>query len=462
MSPVKTTITSITRVLTSFLPRSIPTMARGHYSREAVAWACLSLGVAAVEGGVTGVIAKYLFEGVVSPRMLNLTVAILAGAPAFANIISFFWAGLSQGRDKIRFLVVMQSLAMLFIILIAFAPRSPVGLMLMTLGAVGARLCWSGVVTLRSTVWQANYPREIRAKMAGKITTIQTILITLTSLSIGLAIDLHDDAFRILYPFISFIGLIGAWVYKGMRVRRHKALLLAENAHGLDGRSRVNPLIFHRILIEDTNFRRYMTNMFIFGSGNLMIMAPMVIVLKEQFSLSPLTSVLITSTIPFMLMPFSIPIWSRLLDKVHIIEFRAYHGWSFVLANAFMLTASVFHLTWLLWFSAILRGIAFGGGILGWNLGHHDFAPVEKASQYMGVHVTLTGIRGMLVPIIGVCIYEILEWTHPGWGVWVFAPCLILSIMGAIGFLRMRRTLSGPGHNSSFTDGPPIQPPAAV
>jgi len=457
VTPVHTAIASVGRALNSFHPLSMPRLARGHYRRESVAWACLSLGVAAVESGVTGVIARNVFDGVVDEPTLNFAVAILAGATAFGNIASFFWAGLSQGRHKIRFLVGLQAATMILVALVAAASASAWGLLLLTMATVCARLCWSGVVTLRSTVWRANYPRQVRARMSGKITTIQALLIALSSFIIGWSVSVSPVAWRPLYLVVAAAGLVGTFVYRGMRMRGHKALLAAENSGEGAGAFRLSPLHSLRILAEDRKFRGYMICMFLFGTGNLMVTAPLVIVLKTQFQLDPFASILITSSIPFLLMPFSIPFWSKLLDRVHIIEFRAVHGWSFVASIAAVLLGSVLGLTWLLWVSAVLQGIAFGGGVLGWNLGHLDFAPPEKASLYMGVHVTLTGIRGLFAPLLAVGVYQGLEEWREGTGGWVFAVCLVLSVAGALGFMRMRRALTGPGHDSQFTEGPPVQ-----
>jgi hypothetical protein len=437
-------------------------MLRASYGRELAAWCFLPLMIGAVEGGVVGVIAKEVFAGAVSSRALNLAVAVLAGAPAFANILSFLWAALSHGRHKIRFLVALQLAVASCVTLIAVAPRDPAGLFIFTSGVVGARMFWSGVVTVRSTVWRANYPRHTRARLAGKLATVQALGMTLVGVGIGAAMKGNDEAFRLLFPIGAASGLIGTWIYAGLRIRGHRTLLRAE-ANGTETRgSLVSPFQLRRVLLDDDRFRRYMTCMFVFGTGNLMVSAPLVIMLKDRFGLDPFASILIVSSIPTLLMPISIPIWSRLLDRVHIIQFRAVHSWAFAASTAMMLLGAVTGRPALFWLGAICKGIAFGGGVLGWNLGHHDFAPVERSSLYMGVHVTLTGVRGMLAPVIGVTLYEILEAAHAGAGAWTLAVCLSLSVAGAVGFVRLRRTLSGRGGDSEFEDGPPIEPPAAT
>ena len=61
----------------------------------------------------------------------------------------------------------------------------------------------------------------------------------------------------------------------------------------------------------------------------------------------------------------------------------------------------------------------------------------------MGVHVTLTGIRGFLAPILGVLVYEsLLSWGYTGGGVFLLSS--ILGLIGALGFLWLGRQLRTP------------------
>jgi MFS family permease len=55
----------------------------------------------------------------------------------------------------------------------------------------------------------------------------------------------------------------------------------------------------------------------------------------------------------------------------------------------------------LLVISAVIFGIGTSGGDLAWNLWVTKFAPADKVSDYMAVHVFFTGIRGVLAPPVG-------------------------------------------------------------
>lgn len=451
--------TPVERAFGAYHPRSFPRMSRAGYRRELAAWSLLPVMVAVVEGGVTGVIVKNVYTDVTSPLMLNIAVAIISGGPALANIASFLWSAWYHGRDKIKCLWIAQLGAVAMVMSLVLAPANSIGLVMVVIGVVGARVFWTGVMLLRTTVWRANYPRNVRARITGNLATVQSMVMMAATLAMGGAINLSDDAFRYLYPVAGLLGLAGAWIYRGLRVRGHRAMLREERN---DRRgSLVNPLYLRHILLEDKPFRQYMTAMFVFGMGNLMITAPLVVVLKDEFNLDGLQSVLIVTSIPMLMMPAVLPMWSRLLDRVHVVRYRAVHAWAFVLFSATLLAACLTRQTWLLYVAAIFNGVANGGGVLAWNLGHHDFATPAKAGQYMSVHITLTGIRGIVAPLIAISIYQTLEVLTPGTaaggrgGVWVFAACTALNTVGALWFVSLARDMKR-SKRVDQTEVPPV------
>jgi MFS family permease len=446
VTPVETAINSVGKAVGSFHPSAMPPLARVHYRREVGAWLLLSTMMVAVVGGVVGVIAKNAFAGAVDEKWLNLTVALLTGAQAYALLTSFLWASLSQGRHKIRFLVGLQVAAALLVGIIALAPTNAWGLVIFTAGAILTQVCWSGIITLRTAVWRANYARNVRAKVMGKIATFQAITMAITGLLIGWAMKLNPAAFHLLYPLATVFGLAGAALYSRMRMRGHRALLAAERREPGGRLAAVSPRQLWRIVHRDRPFRLYLILMMILGFGNHMANAPLVIMLRDVFDYGYLASILIAASIPIIMMPLSIPIWAPMLDRMHIADFRAVHSWMFVLTIGVLLLAAVLHLPALLWVAAVLRGIAFGGGVLGWNLGTHDFASDADASRYMGVHVTLTGARGLVAPLLAVGLYDLFNTWHDGAGQWVFAICLGLVTIGAIGFGALKSRMSSDPH----------------
>jgi hypothetical protein len=89
----------------------------------------------------------------------------------------------------------------------------------------------------------------------------------------------------------------------------------------------------------------------------------------------------------------------------------------------------------------MLQGVAGAGGAIAWNLGHLDYAPAHRTTEYMGVHVTLNGLRGLLAPLAAVRIYTWIDLRWPGQGYWVFGVSVALCVMGALMFVRLSRTM---------------------
>jgi len=422
---------------------------RLHYLRERPAWLLLSILGGAVEGGVVGVIAKNAWHGVVPEFWLHLAVAFVTGAPAFANITSFFFAGNSRGHDRVKYLVRLQLGVAAFVLLMALAPRTPYGLLMLMLGSAGGRVCWTGVVTLRAAVWQANYPREVRATVTGRLAVIQAIFMAATTLLFGAALSGHPDAFHLVYALAAVSGIFGAMAYGRVRLRA------AERVRGAPAELPVleptRPVrafgglgAVWQILRDDPLYRRYMRIMFIFGIGNLATTPIIVILLRDLFGYGYFAGIMATSVIPIGLMPLVVPFWSRMLDRMHVVHFRCVHAWSFVSANMLMFLAIAFVQPTLLWLSVIFRGAALAGGVLGWNLGHQDFGSPERSSDYMAVHVTLTGVRGLIGPAIAVALFEVVasSYDYSSAGGAVYVIVMVLNVLGAFGFMRMRKVLT--------------------
>ncbi len=428
-------------------------MARGNYIRELRAAFFMPFMVVCMEGSIIGVLVKNGYEGVVSPGVLNLFVAIVAAAQAFASIVSFLWVRVSLGRDKVRTAVTVQVCTATLILGIAFAPRTPAGLVMLTALMIGARMCASGLVTLRAAIWQQNYPQRLRARITSKFMMIQVVMVALLGAGLGGAMRVREDAFRVMFPVGVLLATIAIFNWSKVRVRQRAFLARTERGDDSSTKPSFDPRGVWRVLAADRLFGAFMLCQLLMGLGNLMVMPVMVIVYRDQLGFGYWQSILLTSSIPLFVVPMVMPLWARLLDRVHVVRYRSIHTWIFAAVMVAYLVALLTDASWLLVVGSVLLGVAWGGGMLAWNLGHMDFAPPGKAEQYMGVHVTLTGVRGLIAPFLAVGVYEGLESVSEGSGVWVLGLCLVLCVSGAIGFILLDRHMRG----GSPHQGKPIE-----
>ena len=413
-------------------------LAEGIFRREIVPWALLGLALGLVEGATAAVLVKQHFGGVAPAFAVNLAVALVSGAPAFSNVLSFVWANVAHGRARVQLMVALQAAFALLVGCVSFASRAAGGLVVTVLSVVSARALWAGILTVRAAVWSSNYPRNVLARITGRLVIVNSIAVACSAALVGWALEAHAVDARWLYGGGALAGLLGAWLYRAMRVRREFRLLAEEAASG----ARSEPFslrMLTQILKEDPAYREYMLWMGIFGGGTLMLTAQLVLLFSERLHLSSGTQIAMLAVVPLITQPIFLPWWARLFDGSHIVRYRSKQGWAIVLASA-ALCAGVFS-AWqpLLWLGAVLLGAAQAGANLGWNLGHNDFASVGRAQHYMGVHVTLTGLRGGVAPPIGVLAYMGLEASHPGAGEFALLLPLAMTLAGALGFNRMRR-----------------------
>ncbi len=407
------------------------------YAREMWPWALLGMACGLVEGGTVAVLVKKGFSGLVTPHAVDFAVAIVSGAPALANISSFAWANLAHGRARVGVLASLQAAFAIAVGLIALAPVSHGGLALTLCAVVGARVLWAGILTVRAAVWSANYPRHVMARVTSRIVMASSLGIALVALLAGWLVDVQARSARWLYLFASMCGLLAAFLYRAVRVRREYQLLAAEAEIGLTD-STFSLGMFRQILREDASFRSYMFWMSLYGSGNLMMTAQLVVLFSDRLQLGGLTQILLLTVVPLLLMPLFLPAWARLFDRGHIIEYRSRQCWALVAAIVLLTSGVMLKAQWLLWPGAVLIGVSYAGANLGWNLGHNDFASPGRAQHYMGVHVTLTGVRGLIAPPVGMACYELLIWRWPDAGAIAMLLPLGLVTAGALGFVKMR------------------------
>jgi hypothetical protein len=417
--------------------------AEAAFRREIAPWALLGLTLGLVEGATAAVLIKKTFAHAADPWLVNLAVAFVSGAPALSNVVSFIWANLAHGRARIGLLVALQAGFALLVGLLGVAPRALGGLVFAVASILTARVAWTGILTVRAAVWSANYPRTAIARYTGRIVIVSSLAVSLAAALAAWVLDTGRVDSRWLYGAGAAARLLAARLYRAARVRRQFALLAEENA--AVGRTEPFSLgMLFEILGKDPHFREYMFWMGVYGGGNLMLTSQLVVIFSEHLHLAAGLQIALLSVVPLGLVPLFVPFWARMFDESHVVEYRARQGWALVAAVAFLCVGTWLHNLPLLWVGSMVLAFAYAGSNLGWNLGHNDFASVGRAQHYMGVHVTLTGVRGAIGPPAGILIYQWLEDARPGAGVYSLALPLVFVTAGAFGFSHMRRALRAP------------------
>lgn len=423
----------------SFHPKALPAHLRRNYGQELLAWSVLPIMLAGVQGGAMAVILRKTFAD--TPGMttdaLALAVATVTTSTAIGNLTSGIWATVANGRPKVPIIAALMCGTSLCVLAMAFVPFNAFGAWAMVALVVLGWVFWSGVITIRTTVWRKNYPDADRAKIAGRLATVQVLMMAAVGFGFGRLLDVSVESMRIVFPILGAMGIVGAVIYSRVRLRGQRRLMRAELGSEAHRRPRVNPVSVLQVLGNDGSYAAYMACMMCLGFGNLMNIPVLALVLADQFDANYEVSLLLTVVIPSLVIPIAIPLWAKFLDRVHVITFRAVHSWVFVTAAMLYLIAIQTHMLPLMFVASVTLGVGFGGGMLAWNLGHQHFAPPNRDAEYMSTHVMLTGLRGMVGPFLGVAIYEFGAIRgFPGAS---YAVGLSLALGGAFGFFALQR-----------------------
>ena len=102
---------------------------------------------------------------------------------------------------------------------------------------------------------------------------VSALAAALIGLVFGGLLDHDPEAFRWMCPVASLAGIVAAALYARVRVRRGAMLQVEEVAETSAG-LRLSQVL--RPLIVDAPFRRFMTCLFVLGSGNMMVDAPLI------------------------------------------------------------------------------------------------------------------------------------------------------------------------------------------
>jgi hypothetical protein len=277
--------------------------------------------------------------------------------------------------------------------------------------------------------------------------------------------DIDPTSYRYIFPVSALFGLLSLWFLCRVRIRGEKRELRKDVELSPDGDPRpglVEPFSLTallspghvlsqmiRVLRNDRRFTQYSIAQMLTGLANLMTIAIVVAVVTQDLQLGDEWGFWISTgliqVLQRLVMMASIGRWARLFDRIGVVRFRTVNvacwglslvfgmGATLVAENAdkigaiFLPLAATFFAI-----RAVLSGLGLGGGALAHTLGHLHFARPEEAEIYMGIHVSLIGIRGLIAPICGIWLYH---WM--GWPVWLIA--IALSIGSIVMYSSMAR-----------------------
>jgi hypothetical protein len=410
----------MTRLTNLFRIADIPPIPRRSYSielRHLCSWGVFS---GLIEGSTASIVMSKTFGG-------NETlIALVWSAPVVANLLSVFWGALARGRRKLRLFSVIGAAAVVTVASIGITPSDPDwGAWLFAGQILLTRIFMTGLITIRSEIWKANYPLRLRGQLAGRLQMVRSILAIIVTALAAIAFQNNPLLYRLIYPAVSLAGIAGLILLQPMRVRGQERRLAEYRRFRAEHHGGRRHGVIHNmreaagILVKDRRFAHYCAAQFCMGCANFMTEPILIIVVTKKLAMTYVFSSVLLDLVPMILTLASISVWARFFDRAGVLRYRVINSGSwlctFTLAGIVILIVYLAppSLHWLgivvLCVARPMAGLCRGGGSIAWNLGHLHFAGKHNSELYMGVHATLTGIRGAIMPFVGVQLMRISE-----------------------------------------------------
>jgi len=274
--------------------------------------------------------------------------------------------------------------------------------------------------SLLVTIYARNYEPAERGRRVSHAFTLTALSGALLSLAGGAFLDRYPNAFGTIFGLMAVAALLAAPV-----VGRMPSDPLTPPGPGPRGH--------FRLLREDRLFGPMMAAWMLLGFANLSLLPLRVERLANPvygFDLSNGEVVFLTVFLFSGARVLGLQVFGWLFERMNFLVYR-------LVLNGVLALAMVCYFQTdrvaLIGLGSVLFGLGIGGGNLAWTLWVTRIAPEERISEYMSVHVSMAGIRGMLAPFLA---YNLVVWITPGqlsllsMGLLTLASLLLLRFWG--------------------------------
>jgi MFS family permease len=290
-----------------------------------------------------------------------------------------------------------------------------------------------------------SYSHSNFGRLYGYSALANKIMMLVSTFLFGILLDKNYFSFTYVYPFVAAFGILSIYILTKINDSEPAEIEIKKSFFDSIKVSMKNS---SQILKQNKPYRDFEIAFGLYGWAWLSTVAVITIFFEKELNLNYSSIAFYKNSynlIAIMVLPF----FGKLLGKIDPRKFAIYTFSAMFFHLLFMaLTQFIphFFIFWELkiYYSLIASYISYGlfaaMMALLWYIGSAYFCRNDEVSSYQAIHLTLTGVRGMLAPLIGVFFYEIMGFT----GVFGLA---LLSLALAVYVMQQSMKKHGLGNN---------------
>lgn len=327
-----------------------------------------------------------------------------------SNFFSIWWGKILENtKKKAIFFVVVAFLGRLVLLLGFWVNNMNEFLILLTIVYFFSSL----LIPATNSIYQNNIKKENRGRLFGYTVSIGTLLSMIITFISGKILDIDESLYRHIFLFAGISGCISSLILSLVKIKVTEPFIHTKLS--------LNELLIKpiertfQLLKKNKDFAIFERNFSLYGMGFLMVIPVIPIYLIENLNMNYTSTFLSKGILAQVGVLLLSPLFGKLHDRKNIFHFGsivfallAIYPLGFILSIFFQ-----HHLAGvvIVFITYLFYGIAMAGVNITWTMGSISFAGDEDAAMYQSVHISITGIRGLIAPVFGLIVYKMLGIT---------------------------------------------------
>lgn len=326
-------------------------------------------------------------------------VPVLAAVTPASHLLAIFFTRAITRSKKTNWVVRPMILSnLLFLLMFLVDPKRGWMFAMVIILAQSLR---APIISAQSAIFRTNYPSESRSYALAVPMAVQFIAVAAYSRWSGTLFDHSEDYVLPVFLASGLFGILGAWIFNSVPAKEAMAPspLPEEIVHDPKHPRGFGLGEQFALLFRNPGYFRYQMAYMFFGAGFVAISATLPLYLADEFSATHMQATMAINTIPMLTTAITLPFWGRLIDRFNPLLMRAIINgvWS-VTPLLLYFAVSVEGV----YAAQLIQGLVWSGSTLIWWVGVNYFARPDEVAGFMSIHQTLTGLRGIITPFIGI------------------------------------------------------------
>ncbi len=377
-----------------------------------------------IEGIVLGIMALNEFVFLKSLNGTNYQLSFLFQFSMlvflFLIVINEFLKRIRNRKRLLRFVAILSRLPLLALL---FFPRNTDDLIAHPyyhyIFLFLFLIYFSGNIFINPNInylLKVNYKHNNFGKLYSYSTSINKIVMLIVTFAYGYILDYNNFAFVYIIPVAALFATISVFILSNIRYPVDE-FVVAKQTVFQSVLASIKEM--HLILKHNTPYRHFELGFMFYGFSFMISVTVITIYFYEALNLN-YASVAFYRNAYNILAIILLPFFGKLISNIDPRKFAAITYSSIVIYIAFLMLTSYFpaHFEFLditvyytLIFYIIFHGIFAATMVLLWNIGSAYFCKPEESGTYQSLHLSLTGVRAIFAPLVGVVFYELFGFT---------------------------------------------------